>query len=85
MDDMTNTVTLQVKPTRKSHKIKKSNVVDDALKDNLTNKEIILKVQEVFPDATSKSIRNLISVRRSRLKKQGTTTTNVVTLPLINS
>ncbi len=85
MDDMTNTVTLQVKPTRKSHKLKKSNVVDDALKNNLTNKEIILKVQEVFPDATSKSIRNLISVRRSRLKKQSQITITNAVVPLINS
>lgn len=50
-------------------KVKKSNVVDEGLKANLTTDEIVRKVLEVFPGTEEKSIRNLVSVRRSKMKK----------------
>jgi len=50
-------------------KVKKSNVVDEGLKTNLTTDEIVRKVLEVFPGTEEKSIRNLVSVRRSKMKK----------------
>ena len=50
-------------------KTKKSTVVDNGLKENLSNSGIVEKVKLLFPEATDKSIRNLISVRRSRMKK----------------
>jgi len=76
------TVTTSVpnKTARKSRKLKKSNVVDAGLQENLSNKEIITSIQNAFPGSTEKSIRNLISVRRSKLKKNP-----VVTAPVAES
>ena len=53
----------------KEKKVKKSTLVDQGLRGNLATAEIVASVLESFPEATEKSIRNLISVRRSRLKK----------------
>jgi len=56
--------------TLKVKKVKKSSIVDQGLTDNLSNKEIVEKVRVSFPETAEKSIRNLISVRRSRMKKK---------------
>ena len=55
-----------VAPVRK---VKKSNIVDEGLKNNLAADEIVKNVLAAFPEATEKSIRNLVSVRRSKTKK----------------
>ena len=73
MSDVITTDTV-VTPVPKEKKVKKSNIVDEGLKSNLTTNEITQKVLISFPEATEKSIRNLISVRRARLKKDVTST-----------
>ena len=65
-------VTATVVAEARVKKLKKSNVVDDGLVNNLTTDEIVEAVQNHFPETTPKSIRNLISVRRSKLKKVST-------------
>jgi len=53
----------------KTGKLKKSNVVDEGLASNLSVDDIVKNVLAVFPETPEKSVRNLISVRRSKLKK----------------
>lgn len=67
MSNETDTVEAPVK------KVKKSTLVDEGLKANLTVDQIVKNVQEVFPETLEKAIRNLVSVRRSKLKKLPTT------------
>lgn len=50
-------------------KVKKSNIVDEGIKTNLSIDEIVKNVLTAFPEATEKSVRNLVSVRRSKMKK----------------
>jgi hypothetical protein len=50
-------------------KVKKSNIVDEGIKTNLSIDEIVKNVLAAFPEATEKSVRNLVSVRRSKMKK----------------
>lgn len=60
-----------VSPATNMRKVKKSTLVDEGLKAGLADADIIKKVLESFAEATEKSIRNLISVRRSKMKKEG--------------
>lgn len=53
----------------KTRKLKKSNIVDDGLRASLSVDEITKNVLTSFPETPEKSVRNLISVRRSKLKK----------------
>jgi hypothetical protein len=53
----------------KGRKIKKSNIVDEGLKTGLSVEEITKNVLAAFPETQEKSVRNLVSVRRSKLKK----------------
>ncbi len=53
----------------KSRKVKKSNIVDEGLKSGLSVEEITKNVLTAFPETQEKAIRNLVSVRRSKLKK----------------
>lgn len=55
--------------TESGKKLKKSNVVDDGLRDGLSTDEIVKNVLTSFPETPEKSIRNLVSVRRSKQKK----------------
>ena len=47
----------------------KSALIDAGLKSNLPTEEIVKSVLEAFPDLSEKNVRNLVSVRRSKLKK----------------
>lgn len=47
----------------------KSSLIDEGLRGNLPTDEIVRKVLEAFPDLSEKNVRNLVSVRRSKLKK----------------
>ena len=49
-------------------KVKKSNIVDQGLQSNLSVDDIVKSVLAAFPEAPEKSVRNLISVRRSKMK-----------------
>jgi hypothetical protein len=53
----------------KAGKLKKSNVVDDGLRAGLSVDDIVKNVLAAFPETPEKSVRNLVSVRRSKLKK----------------
>jgi len=53
----------------KGRKVKKSNIVDEGLKAGLSVEEITKNVLAVFPETQEKSVRNLVSVRRSKFKK----------------
>lgn len=53
----------------KVRKVKKSNIVDEGLKTSLSVDEIVKNVLTAFPETPEKSVRNLVSVRRSKLKK----------------
>lgn len=55
-------------------KLKKSTLVDEGLRANLSVEDIVKNVLAAFPEALEKGIRNLVSVRRSKLKKQTPTT-----------
>jgi hypothetical protein len=55
--------------TETPRKVKKSNIVDEGIKNNLSIDEIVKNVLAAFPEATEKSVRNLVSVRRSKMKK----------------
>ena len=63
---MNDEATPAVQSTRK---VKKSTLVDEGLKGGLSVEDIIKNVLTAFPEAPEKSIRNLISVRRSKMKK----------------
>jgi len=52
----------------------KSALIDEGLKGSLPTEEIVRKVLEAFPDLSEKNVRNLVSVRRSKLKKLPTPT-----------
>jgi hypothetical protein len=70
LNPMNETEAIQAKPEeKKSDRGRKSILIDEALKANLPTKEIVEKVKAEFPDFADKNIRNLISVRRSKLKK----------------
>jgi hypothetical protein len=71
MSDVTPTPTPVTETTQpvSLKKTKKSNIVDDGLKNGLSTDDIVKNVLATFPDNTEKAIRNLISVRRSKLKK----------------
>lgn len=58
-----------VAPVEKVRKVKKSNIVDEGLKANLSVADITKNVLTAFPETLEKSVRNLISVRRSKLKQ----------------
>jgi len=47
----------------------KSSLIDEGLRSSLPTDEIVRKVLEAFPDLSEKNVRNLVSVRRSKLKK----------------
>jgi hypothetical protein len=47
----------------------KSALIDEGLRSSLPTDEIVRKVLEAFPDLSEKNVRNLVSVRRSKLKK----------------
>ena len=68
MSEALTTSSILVTPT-KEKKVKKSSLADQGLLNKLSTAEIVANVLLSFPEATAKSIRNLISVRRSRLKK----------------
>lgn len=53
----------------KAGKLKKSNVVDEGLRTGLSVDDIVKNVLAAFPETPEKSVRNLVSVRRSKLKK----------------
>ena len=53
----------------KVRKVKKSNIVDEGLRTGLSVEEITKNVLTQFPETQEKSVRNLVSVRRSKLKK----------------
>jgi hypothetical protein len=53
----------------KAGKLKKSNVVDDGLRAGLSVDDIVKNVLAAFPETPEKAVRNLVSVRRSKLKK----------------
>lgn len=55
-------------------KVKKSDIVDNGLRSNLSVDEIVKNVQQFFPETLEKNVRNLVSVRRSKLKKSNTAT-----------
>ena len=60
-------VAAEVKP--KAVKLKKSNVVDEGLRTGLSVDDIVKNVLAAFPETPEKSVRNLVSVRRSKTKK----------------
>lgn len=66
---MSNETAVPTAEAPKTRKLKKSNIVDDGLKTGLSAEEITKNVLAAFPETLEKSIRNLISVRRSKLKK----------------
>ena len=68
MSEAITTPTLVSTPVEEK-KLKKSTLIDQGLLGKLSTKEIVTNVLVSFPEATEKSIRNLISVRRTRLKK----------------
>ena len=55
--------------TAPTKKVKKSNVVDAGLRAGLSTDEIVKNVLASFPETLEKGARNLISVRRSKLKQ----------------
>lgn len=59
-----------VEPSTK--KLKKSNVVDEGLKAGLSTDDIVKKVLAAFPETLEKAARNLVSVRRAKLKSVST-------------
>lgn len=61
--------TAAVTEAPKARKVKKSNIVDEGLKAGLSVEEITKNVLTTFPETLEKSVRNLVSVRRSKLKK----------------
>lgn len=67
MANDTNTPTVEA-----PKKVKKSTLVDEGLKANLSIEDIVKNVQAVFPETLEKAVRNLVSVRRSKLKKSTT-------------
>ena len=67
MSEETASSTLEAKPKEK--KVKKSNIVDSGLAAGLTVDEITKNVLAAFPETLEKNVRNLISVRRSKVKK----------------
>lgn len=66
---MSNDTATPVAPAPKTRKVKKSNIVDEGLKSGLSVEEITKNVLATFPETQEKAIRNLVSVRRSKLKK----------------
>ena len=69
MSDVTPTPPTEVVQPVSLKKMKKSNIVDDGLKNGLATDDIVKNVLASFPDNTEKAVRNLVSVRRSKLKK----------------
>lgn len=63
-------------PAAGSKRGKKSHLIDEALRQNLSTDEIVQRVLSEFPDLAEKNVRNLVSVRRSKLKKASSTATN---------
>lgn len=66
---MSNETATPVTEAPKTRKVKKSNIVDDGLKAGLSVEEITKNVLAAFPETQEKAVRNLVSVRRSKLKK----------------
>jgi hypothetical protein len=71
-----NSATATATPAEGSKRGKKSHLIDEALRQNLSTDEIVQKVLTEFPDLAEKNVRNLVSVRRSKLKKASSTATN---------
>jgi hypothetical protein len=61
---------LAVEAKPKAGKLKKSNVVDEGLRTGLSVDDIVKNVLAAFPETPEKSVRNLVSVRRSKLNKK---------------
>ena len=59
-------------PVTKERRGKKSTIIDEGLQTTLSTDEIVQKVLAAYPDFPEKNVRNLISVRRSKLKKSTT-------------